>query len=139
MGSWQMDVATKRVVWSEELYRMQGVNPALPAPDFAATAKLFTPESWERLNSAMSRTLEAGVPYELELEMVKPDGSHGWMLARGEAVKDTHDAIVGMQGVATDISERKRSEAVRARLEAQLRESQKMEAIGTLALPIAHK
>ena len=138
MGSWHLDVATNRVVWSEELYRMQGLSPEIPTPDYAESAKLFTPESWERLSTAMARTLEAGVPYELELEMVKPDGSHGWMLTRGEAVRDARNAIVGAKGVATDITERKQAEAARASLEAQLRESQKMQAIGTLAGGIAH-
>ncbi|MFA7242939.1 MAG: PAS domain-containing protein [Sulfuricellaceae bacterium] len=107
LGSWRLDMATNQVVWSEELYRILGLNPALPPPDFVAHQKLLTPESWNRLNEALPRAREAGVPYELELEMIRQDGSKGWMLARGEALRDAGGAIVGLHGVALDITERK--------------------------------
>ncbi len=111
VGSWQVDFATNHVYWSEQLYRMQGLNPeSSTPPDYNESAKLFTPESWDLLSSSIARTAESGVPYELELEMVKPDGSHGWMLARGEAVKDAHNATIGVRGVALDITERKSAE-----------------------------
>jgi PAS domain S-box-containing protein len=107
VGNWQLDLASNRVTWSEELYLMQGLNPESAPPDLAESARLFTPESWQRLSAALARTVELGVAYELELEMVKPDGSHGWMLARGEALRDASHAIVGVRGVAVDITERK--------------------------------
>lgn len=110
VGSWQMDVASKRVVWSDELYLMLGLIPGSPVPDKTGQQKLFTPESWARLSSAMSRTMETGDPYEIELEMVKPDGSRGWMLARGEAIRDASGTTFTLQGVAMDITERKRAE-----------------------------
>lgn len=112
VGSWQLDLATNRVVWSEELFRMQGLDPeSTTPPDYTESEKLFTPDSWERLSSSIARAAESGIPYELELEMVKPDGSHGWMQARGEAVRDeSNDIIVGVRGVAVDITERKQSE-----------------------------
>ncbi|MDO9048404.1 MAG: PAS domain S-box protein [Methylobacter sp.] len=107
MGSWQLDIATHHVAWSEELYRILGLNPELPAPDYTEYRRLFTPESWERLSTALPHTQETGAPYELELEMVRADGAHGWMLARGEAIQDSSGAIVGLHGVALDITERK--------------------------------
>ncbi len=110
MGSWQLDIATHHVDWSEQLYRILGLNPELPAPDFTEHRRLFTAESWERLNAAMLRTQETGLPYMLELEMVRTDGTQGWMLARGEAIRDGGGAIAGLRGVAMDISERKRAE-----------------------------
>ena len=110
IGGWQLDMATNHVVLSEELYRMLGLNPELPAPDYNEHHRLFTAESWERLSSALSRTQETGVPYELELEIVRTDGSHGWILARGEAIRDGSGAIVKLHGVALDITERKRME-----------------------------
>jgi len=110
MGSWQMDVASNYVTWSDELYRITGWNLELPPPDYTEHPKLFTPESWKLLNTVLPQTVETGIPYEVELEMVKPDGSHGWMLARGEAVRDARNVIVTLRGVALDITERKRAE-----------------------------
>ncbi len=54
LGSWHMDLATNEVVWSEELYKMYGFDPALPPPLYTESMKLFTPESWERLSSCHS-------------------------------------------------------------------------------------
>ena len=110
MGSWRLDVATNHVVWSEELYRMYGLDPELSVLDYPESHKLFTPESWKQLSTAISHTRETGTPYELELETVRADGSHGWMLARGEAIRDTSGAIATLQGVAMDITERKQAE-----------------------------
>ncbi|MDO9271162.1 MAG: PAS domain S-box protein [Methylobacter sp.] len=111
MGSWQLDLKTHHVTWSEQLYRMLGMNPELPPPDYTEYFRLFTPESWKLLSAALPHTQETGIPYELELEMIKADGAHGWMLARGEAIRDDSGAIVGLHGIALDITERKQMEA----------------------------
>ena len=110
VGSWQLDLMTNHVVWSEELYRILGLNPELPPPDYTEHFRLFTPESWKRLSTALPHTQKTGIPYELELEMIRADGTHGWMLARGEAIRDDSGAIVGLHGVALDITERKQME-----------------------------
>ena len=107
IGNWTLDNATGHVTWSEELFLMQGLDPAGPVPDYVLHSQLFTPASWGELSAKLSATQEMGVPYDLELEMVRPDGSHGWMQARGEAVRDATGAIVGVQGVALDITDRK--------------------------------
>ena len=107
VGTWRLTSATNAVTWSAELSRMVGLDPALPAPDLQDQERLFTPESWASLNLAITEAEQDGTPYELELQMVRPDGSTGWMLARGEAVRASDQTIIGVQGVALDITERK--------------------------------
>jgi PAS domain S-box-containing protein len=122
LGSWTMNVATGKVTWSEELYRMLGLDPSRPALDYPEHHKLFTPESWQRLSTALDSTVHGGLPYELELETVRPDGKHGWMLARGEVVRDGSGDISLVRGIGLDITERKRAEAELARLNQELEE-----------------
>lgn len=111
VGSWQLDLVTNRLTWTAEVYRMFGFDPESPVPDFEYLAKRFTTESWAALNAAMDKTRRTGRPYELELEMVRPDGSPGWMHARGEAVFDDNGNVRMLQGVASDITERKQAQA----------------------------
>ncbi|MFA6922082.1 MAG: PAS domain-containing protein, partial [Gallionella sp.] len=110
LGSWHLDIATNQVVWSEELYKLYGFDPALPPPLYTESMKLFTPESWERLSTSIAQVTETGIPYELELETVQKDGGRGWMLARGELVRDAHGAAVRVRGVVMDITGRKQVE-----------------------------
>jgi PAS domain S-box-containing protein len=120
LGSWHLDIATNEVFWTEQLYRMYGFDPSLPPPPFTEHAKLFVPESWERLSSAIARTRETGIPYILELKTVREDGSNGWMWVRGEAEKDAEGRTTGFWGAALDITERKHSEEVIRSLNASL-------------------
>lgn len=138
VGSWQLDLITNQVIWSDQLYKMYGFDPALPPPPYTEHKKLFTPESWERLSAALKNSADTGIPYELELEMVRKDGSHGWMWVHGKTVLDAMGVMVGLRGTVQDITERKKAEEERKNLQAQLNQAQKMESVGRLAGGVAH-
>ena len=110
VGSWQMDCASGVLVWTAEIFRMFGLAPRASAPGYSELRALFTPESFSALSEALQRAQEEGRGYQLDLQMVKPDGSTGWMLANGEPVRDARGAIVAVRGTAMDITERKRAE-----------------------------
>ena len=111
VGSWFLDLGTDSVTWSEELFLMQGLDPNEPPPPASTHAQLFDAESWERLSAALDSVRTEGIPYELELRMERDGMFHGWMLVRGEAVRDAQGDIIAIQGVALDISERKQQES----------------------------
>ncbi len=123
MGDWWFDLRTGEVHWSEEIFRMQRLPPAAKPPLLPEQRQHFTPESWDRLTAAMQVTQETGRPYELELEMVRSDGSHGWMLARGECVHDHEGKVVALRGIAQDVTARVQAELERVRLLAVLESS----------------
>ena len=110
VGSWRLDVATNQVIWTEELYNMYGFDPALPVPPYTEHMKLFTPESWEKLATALAYTKKTGIPYTLELETIRKDGTNGWMWVQGEAEVDAAGNTVELLGAAQDITERKQTE-----------------------------
>ena len=110
IGSWQWTVATDTVTWSEELYRIDGYDPALPPPGFAEMAPCYTPVDWARLNEAVGKTLQTGEPYELELDMVRPDGTIVSTSTRGAADRGADGGIVGLHGTVQDITARRHTE-----------------------------
>ncbi len=110
MGSWDWTIATDTVKWSEELYRINGRNPDSAAPSFSEMSSYFMPESWKRLSETVAKAVQNGEPYELELEIVLPDGTTKSTSARGEADCDANGKITGLQGTVQDITQRKRVE-----------------------------
>jgi signal transduction histidine kinase/integral membrane sensor domain MASE1 len=110
MGSWQRDPNTDTIIWSEELYRIAGRDPNLPPPSYEELAQLFTRESWEQLQRASEESLRTGKAFQLDLEMVRPDGTRRWLIGRGEAQRDTEGRIVSLHGTTQDITERKVAE-----------------------------
>ena len=111
MGSWQWDLATDAVVCSTELYRLMALDPAQPALKVADLARMYTLETWTRLRAAADHAVASGEPYEIVIEVIRRDGEQRWMVARGEAKRDTNGRVSGVIGTVRDVTAQKLSEA----------------------------
>lgn len=121
VGSWEWEIASDITIWSDELYRIFGLDSRRLPPSFAEHPALYKAESWQRLQAAVSRALKTGEPYTLELEYVRADGSSGWLEARGECVLGASAEIVGLRGTVHDMTIRHAAEE--ARVVARAREA----------------
>jgi PAS domain S-box-containing protein len=110
VGNWRWNIRADEHTWSEEIYRIYGRDPALPPAIYPEIQKYFTPESWARLAAAIEKGQAQGVSYECDAEVVRPDGSHRWIVACGEATRDASGAVVELHGTVQDITARKQAE-----------------------------
>jgi PAS domain S-box-containing protein len=121
VGSWQWDTQTDKVTWTEQLYRIAGIDPSVPAVSYNGHETLYTPESWLRLRTSVEEALRSGTPYELDLEMNRPDGTTKWIIAKGEVRRDGAGNIVKLRGTVDDITVRKRAQEELRKSEERLR------------------
>jgi PAS domain S-box-containing protein len=136
MGSWWWDPATDTVTWSEGLYRIAGRDPKMPPPGFREHSRFYAAESFVRLTAAVERAVQTGTAFELELEMVRADGSLRSVTSRGEAERDGPGRVVLVRGTVHDVTEHKQAEEALRRSEASLNRAQEIAHIGSWQLDV---
>lgn len=110
VGSWYLDISTNEVEWSHQLFKIYGLDPNGPIPNLDEHQKMFTPESWARLEKMLAKAFQDGLPYNLELETITGHEKNAWIWAHGEGVSDHNGKIIGLWGTVQDITERKQNE-----------------------------
>jgi two-component system, cell cycle sensor histidine kinase and response regulator CckA len=139
VGTWDTDLKTHETTWSENLRRLSGVGDDVDAGRESFVA-LVHPDDRAEFRGAMKMAVdEGGGHLDLEFRLVRPsDGELRWMLARGDTVTDAAGSSLRFVGFLLDITERHAAEDHQAKLEQQLRQAHKLEAVGRLAGGIAH-
>ena len=103
IGSWECDADGSNMKWSEELYRIYGLDPTAPAPTVEKLRKLYTTETWDRMLQAM----ETKTFTDMDIEVVRPDGTARWIRTRFDINREPDGTIVKFRGISQDITEEK--------------------------------
>ena len=95
-------------------------------------------EEYRAAFRALTKKIFAGESGTLEFQIIGLKGTQRWLETHASPMRDANGKIIALLGITRDITERKKAAEMREALEAQLREAQKMDALGTLAGGIAH-
>ncbi len=105
IGNWDYDLATAKIIWSEELFQILGRDRALGEPNYAENLQLYRPDDATKLHQAVEQILIDGQPYYLRLRLLRADGSIKYTQARGMAEFNQFGEIVRLFGTTQDITE----------------------------------
>jgi len=109
-GSWEWDMATDVVTWSDELSRICGVEPGALEPTYDAVIGRYHPDDRDMVADAVKRAIADRGSWALDARLVRPDGDIRWLHSRGSVIIDEHGEPQGSVGVSIDITERRHSE-----------------------------
>jgi diguanylate cyclase (GGDEF)-like protein/PAS domain S-box-containing protein len=132
LGTWEWDISETIAVWSEELYRIYGLNPQTYTPSYENYLALVHPEDRQRVMDATNRVFHEHVPYSHDERVFRPDGSVRYLHTWAHPVLDDDGKLVRLLGVCQDITDRKLAEIDRERIQAELAYRSNHDAVTTL-------
>ncbi len=156
IGIWDWDLATDRILWIGDVYRLWGLDRDQPERSSEIFERVLHPDDRERVWEAIQAALRGERPYGAEFRILSSDGAIRWLAGKGEVIRDGAGRPVRMIGTDIDVTTRRRTAEILAeanaelerRVEertrereaalAQLHEMQKMESLGKLTGGVAH-
>ncbi|WP_392533921.1 PAS domain S-box protein [Nostoc sp. C117] len=130
LGSWELDLHTQEIIWSEEVFHIFGRDPASGTPTYEEFRQLMHLGARTRHDVLVQQTIEEGKSYEIEYCSNRSDGTLLYLFSRGEVIFDAEGKAVRLVGTVLDITERKQ-------VEADLRDSERRYGTLTEAAPVA--
>jgi PAS domain S-box-containing protein len=121
VGSFLWNIAADTITWSDELYRIFGLDSESFASTFGAFLERIHPEDRVMVQSTIEDSLKGGNPFEIQERITRPDGEVRVLDSRGEILLDADGVPMCILGVCQDVTERKRADDILLERERELR------------------
>ncbi len=136
VGSWDYNLATGQLTWSDELYRIYGVSPDTFTPSIETLINLTPTDDQPALQEWIEACAAGQNPKALEFGCIWPDGTIRYIEGQGQLILDAEGKPSHTSGTAQDITERKQTEIALQQSEARLVEAQSISKLGSWELDL---
>jgi PAS domain S-box-containing protein len=109
-GYWEWNLATNKIEWSDEVFRLYGLDPQKVVPTYETVISTLSAETREWFIKAVGDALNNNDPFEGEYSLIRPDGNVRYTHTIGEVIRDRDGKPISMFGVVQDITEHKQAE-----------------------------
>jgi PAS domain S-box-containing protein len=137
IGSWEWDIIHDQVSFSEETRCIYGYSPDEEF-DMQKCLERVHPADVDRVRQALAEAIQNRTSYVCDHRALLPDGTIHVIQGRGEIVTDNQGQVHKIFGIVQDVTDAKVAQEALQQSEEQLRQAQKMEAVGQLAGGVAH-
>lgn len=127
LGSWEWHIRTNQIFWSDELYRIYGVDPTETELTYELYLDLLHPDDRNYVKINVETAFHTHQPFEHEHRIIRPNGAIRIIHGRGKVILDKAGQPVRMFGTGQDITERKQAEVELAELRQKLIEDRETE------------
>jgi diguanylate cyclase (GGDEF)-like protein/PAS domain S-box-containing protein len=110
LGSWDWNLESGEVTWSDQLYRLFGADPGRFMPSYEAFLSRVHPEDRAAVVAAVEGMARGGVPLDADFRVVLDDGSVRWLHGRATVTGWAAGRPAVVSGTALDVTDRRRSE-----------------------------
>ena len=111
IGSWDWDITSNELSWSDEIYRIFGVSPQQFEATYDAFLKYIHPDDHEKVTAAVTASVENNdMPYKVEHRVIQPDGQERIVQEQGEVYRNSEGVPIRMIGTVLDVTESKQAE-----------------------------
>jgi two-component system sensor histidine kinase/response regulator len=104
MGSWEWDIVRDESVWSDELYKLYGIDPEQFAGDFDAFLQRIHRDDRHQVRAALEATFAGDSSFTWQARVVRPDGEERWFRCLGQVERDASGTPIRLTGVDQDIT-----------------------------------
>lgn len=110
LGSWEWDVQRDVVTWSDEMFRIYGLDPGTDHVDYARFLESVHPDDRARVDQAVQHAFATASEFAFEHRIVRPDGGERILEARGRAIAGDDGSTVRMAGTGHDVTEQRQTQ-----------------------------
>ncbi|MGI4935997.1 MAG: PAS domain S-box protein, partial [Janthinobacterium lividum] len=121
VGSWELDLETDEVRWSDEIFRICGLLPQSLVPTIAFVLATVHPEDRDAIKQAFSACMHDGQEFNLGFRIVRPDGSARFVHGKGNAIRNGRHAVTKLVGTFLDVTEHERAQQALIKSEERFR------------------
>ncbi len=111
LGSWEWDTVSDTITWSDEMYRLYGLEPESGPIDYQRYQSLLHPEDREISAEAVKHSLDTGQAFSFDHRVIRADGTERIFHARGRVVRGDDGKPIRMYGTGQDVTETRRAAA----------------------------
>ena len=130
VGTWEFNAVTGEITWSEEKFRIFGLDPTIPELTYAQVIEMIHSDDRVSFEQALSGVQAGETSYEIEYRILRPDGQVRHIESKAEAVFDDAGQLLRLFGTAKDITKRKIAEEKLRKSEANLIAAQRIAHVG---------